>query len=171
VRPLHPHTVHRAAETDATPIEHAWSDQHREPTKPPFSQADRAWREVALLLQARHGHDATRVAAQWEQRRKSRTSFALWGDVVERAGGLIGPREAGSRGRGGQQEPTAWTSRAPRRVRIPHLSRSTSVGKRCTHANAAANDIRKRRAATSEASPRASFSRHPEHLGCPGSCQ
>jgi hypothetical protein len=52
VRPLHPHAVHRAAETDATRIEHAWSDQHREATKPPFSQADRAWREVALLLQA-----------------------------------------------------------------------------------------------------------------------
>ena len=46
VRPLHPHEVHRAAEADATRIEHAWSDQHREPTKPPFSQADCAWREV-----------------------------------------------------------------------------------------------------------------------------
>ncbi len=35
----------------------------------------------------------------------------------------------------------------PRRVRIPHLGRSTSVCQRCTHAN----EIRRRRAATSEA--------------------
>ena len=91
------------------------------------------------------------MAAHWNQRRKTRSSSALCGDIVERAGGFIGSREAGSRGRGGHQEPTAWASRAPRRVRIPHLGRSTSVGQRCTHAN----DIRKRRAATSEASWRA----------------
>ena len=105
VRPVHPHAVHRAAETDANPIEHAWSDQHCEATKPPSSQADRAWREIALLQQAGYGQDATRVAAHWNQRRITRTSSALRGDVVERAGGFIGSREAGSRGRGGQQEP------------------------------------------------------------------
>jgi hypothetical protein len=52
VRPLHPHAVHRAAEAGATRIEHVWSDQHCEATRPPCSQADRAWREVALLQQA-----------------------------------------------------------------------------------------------------------------------
>jgi hypothetical protein len=52
VRPLHPHAVHRADEAGATRIEHAWSNQHCEATRPPFSQADRAWREVALLQQA-----------------------------------------------------------------------------------------------------------------------
>jgi hypothetical protein len=100
------------------------------------------------------------VAAHWKQRRQTRTSSALWGDIVERAGGFIEPREAGSRGRGVQQEPTAWASRAPRRVRIPHLGRSTSVGQRCTHAN----DMCKRRAATSEASPGAieQLAEHPE---------
>ena len=36
-------------------------------------------------------------------------------------------------------------------IRIPHLGRSTSVGQRCAHAN----EIRRRRAATSEASPSA----------------
>ena len=143
MRPLHSHAVHRAAEAGATRIEHAWSDQHCEATKSPFSQADRAWREVALLPQAGHRQESTRVAAHWKQRRKTRTSSALWGNIVERAGGLLGPREAGSRGRGVQQEPTAWNS--------PHLGRSTSVGQRCTHAN----DIRKRPAATSEASPSA----------------
>ncbi len=159
-RPLHPHAVHRAAEAGATRIEHAWSNQHCEATKTPFSQADRAWREVALLQQAGHGQDAPRVAAHWKQRRQTRTSSALWGDIVGRAGGFIGPREAGIRGRGGHQEPTAWASRAPRRVRIPHLGRSTSVGQRCTHAN----DMCKRRAATSEASPGAieQLAEHPE---------
>jgi hypothetical protein len=141
VRPLHPHAVHRAALADATRIEHAWSDQHREPTKSPFSQADCAWREVALLQQAGHRQDSTRVAAHWKQWRKTRNPSALWGNIVERAGGLLGSREAGSRGRGVQQEPTAWNS--------PHLGRSTSVGQRCTHAN----DMCKRRAAASEASP------------------
>jgi hypothetical protein len=29
VRPVHPHAVHRAAEADATRIEHAWSDRKR----------------------------------------------------------------------------------------------------------------------------------------------
>jgi hypothetical protein len=62
-----------------------------------------AWREIALLPQARHGQDATRVAAHWKQRRKTRTSSALWGDIVERAGGFIRSREAGSRGRGGSR--------------------------------------------------------------------
>ena len=78
VRPVHPHAAHRAAEADATRIEHAWSDRKR-----------------------------------------------------------VGQRAC----------MRAWTSRAPRRVRIPHFGRSTSVGQRCTHAN----DIGKRRAATSEA--------------------
>ena len=73
VRPLHPHAVHRAAQAGATRIEHAWSDQHCEATKPPFSQADRAWREIALLPQARHGHDATRVAAHWKRGAKLET--------------------------------------------------------------------------------------------------
>ena len=45
------------------------------------------------------------MAAHWNQRRKPRNSSALWGVIVERAGGFIGPREAGSRGRGVQQEP------------------------------------------------------------------
>ena len=66
VRPVHPHAVHRAAEADATRIEHAWSDRKR-----------------------------------------------------------VGQRAC----------MRAWTSRAPRRVRIPHFGRSTSVGQRCTHAN------------------------------------
>ena len=47
VRPLHPHAVHRAAEAGATHVEHAWSHQHCETTKPPFSQADRACRSSA----------------------------------------------------------------------------------------------------------------------------
>ena len=91
------------------------------------------------------------MAAHWKQRRKTRNLSSLWGDIVQRAGDFIGSREAGSRGRGVQQEPTVWTSRAPRRVRSPHLSRSTSVGQRCAHAN----DMCRRRAATSEASPSA----------------
>jgi hypothetical protein len=79
VRPLHPHAVHRAAEAVATRIKHARFDQHCEATKLPFSQADRAWREVALLPQACHGQDAKRVAADWKQRRITRRSSAQCG--------------------------------------------------------------------------------------------
>ena len=99
--------------------------------KSPFSRADRAWRAVALLQQAARQRDTRGSAVE----PVAHTLSAPWGGIAARAGGLIGAHAAGGRGRGAQREPTAGTSRAPRRVRIPHLSRSTSVCQRCMHSN------------------------------------
>jgi hypothetical protein len=99
--------------------------------KSPFSRADRAWRAVALLQQAARQRDTRGSAVE----PVAHTLSAPWGGIAARAGGLIGAHAAGGRGRGAQKEPTAGTSRAPRRVRIPHFSRSTSVCQRCMHSN------------------------------------
>ena len=99
--------------------------------KSPFARADRAWRAVALLQQAARQRDTRGSAVE----PVAHTLSAPWGGIAARAGGLIGAHAAGGRGRGAQKEPTAGTSRAPRRVRIPHFSRSTSVCQRCMHAN------------------------------------
>ena len=99
--------------------------------KSPFSRADRAWRAVALLQQAARQRDTRGSAVE----PVAHTLSAPWGGIAARAGGLIGAHAAGGRGRGAQQGPTAGTSRAPRRVRIPHFSRSTSVCQRCMHSN------------------------------------
>jgi hypothetical protein len=99
--------------------------------KSPFSRADRAWRAVALLQQAARQRDTRGSAVE----PVAHTLSAPWAGIAARAGGLIGAHAAGGRGRGAQKEPTAGTSRAPRRVRIPHLSRSTSVCQRCMHSN------------------------------------